>query len=229
MPTDYAKRYQALVSQMTGPDGAATAVGGHFEEFGVLMRDILAEAGLREKDYLIDVGCGSGRLAHMLTVERYLGTDVVPELLEHARSICPNPNWRFELVDDRIAIPEQDGVADMVCFFSVFTHLLHEDSFRYLREARRVLRPGGKVLFSFLEFRAGNHWAVFEDMIRNSETGQPSPHNQFLDREAIQAWASHAGFSIERFSMEAGQAMRHPYDNGIFERLGQSVCVLVAL
>jgi SAM-dependent methyltransferase len=214
MPTDYAKRYQALVSQMTGPDAAATAVGGHFEEFGVIMRDILAEAGLRGNDYLIDVGCGSGRLAHMLTVERYLGIDVVPELLRHARSICPNPAWRFELVDD-IVIPESDGAADMACFFSVFTHLLHEDSFRYLRQARRTLRAGGKAVFSFLEFRS-EHWHIFDAMVRDLDENRERPHNQFMDRDAIRMWARNAGFSVERFDEEAGQ------------RLGQSVCVLVA-
>src|SRR5690349_14009653 len=129
------------------------------------MRDILLTAGLSDSQYLIDVGCGCGRLAHTLTVERYLGTHVVPELLQHARVLCPNPRWRLELVDGT-TIPERSGVADMVCFFSVLTHLLHEDSYCYLREAQRVLRPGGKVVFSFLEFRAETHWAVFESMVQ---------------------------------------------------------------
>ena len=212
--TDYAGNYKKMVSTLKGPDAAATAVGGHYEEFGVIMRDILIEAGLRDSNYLIDVGCGSGRLAHKLSVERYLGTDVVPSLLDHARSVCPNPAWRFRVVDE-IVIPEQDGIVDMACFFSVFTHLLHEDSFRYLREARRVLRPGGKVVFSFLEFRA-EHWHIFEAGVRDHDENRERPHNQFLDRDAIRMWARHAGFSVERFDDEAAR------------RLGQSVCVLIA-
>jgi SAM-dependent methyltransferase len=210
----YGETYREHVRSVTDrPNWISDAVGGHFEEFGALMRDLLAEFGLRDSHYLIDVGCGSGRLAHKLSVERYLGTDVVPALLNHARSICPHPAWRFEFVDD-ILIPETDGVADMVCFFSVFTHLMPVDCFRYLTEARRVLKPDGKVVFSFLEFRAPNHWTVFEGMVRDRALLEH--HNQFLDRDGIRLWAKHTGFHIEVFL----DGETHP--------LGQSVCVLEA-
>jgi SAM-dependent methyltransferase len=213
---NYAATYQEHVRRLADqPEAVSQAVGGHFDDFGALMRDILVDSGLQNSDYLIDVGCGSGRLAHMLTVDRYLGTDVVPELLHSARALCPNPAWRFETVSD-IVIPEQDATADMVCFFSVFTHLLHEDCFRYLGEARRVLRANGKAIFSFLEFRAGNHWVVFEDMVRARSQGDERPHNQFLDRDAIRLWAQHSGFLVQGFI------------DGETHTLGQSVCLLAA-
>jgi ubiquinone/menaquinone biosynthesis C-methylase UbiE len=64
-------------------------------------------------------------------------------------------------------IPEKDGEADFVCFFSVLTHLLHEQGFVYLQEAKRVLKPGGKIVFSFLEFAVPDHWAVFEGTVND--------------------------------------------------------------
>jgi len=170
--SDSARTYreftERLRSQHSEETAMSLAVGGQFHSFGVLMRQVLVDAGLRNSDYLIDVGCGSGRLSHTLTMERYLGTDVVPDLLAYARSLCPNPSWRFALVND-ISIPEADGAADMVCFFSVFTHLLHEDSYRYLLEAHRVLKPGG--LFS-------RRWSTHAPMapaspIINSSAGTP--------------------------------------------------------
>jgi SAM-dependent methyltransferase len=207
------------------------AVGGDYESFGLLMRRILVDAGLRDSGYLIDVGCGSGRLAHVLTVEKYLGTDVVPELLAYTRSVCSNPAWRFELVND-IVIPEQAGVADMVCFFSVLTHLLHEDAYRYLAEAHRVLKPGGKVVLSFLEFKIYCHWDVFQEMVNHREPGRP--HNQFMSRDAIASWAAHLGFSVE--ATYDGDTPHIPFqgrlkldDGRVVEgmtSLGQSVCVL---
>jgi len=36
----------------------------------------------------------------------------------------------------------------MICAFSVFTPVEHEDSYRYLASARRVVRPGGHFVFS---------------------------------------------------------------------------------
>ncbi len=206
----YRSHFQRLAQQ---PDAFSQAVGGHFEEFGTVMQDLLTRFGLQDSHYLIDVGCGSGRLAHKLTVEHYLGTDVVPELLDNARAICAKPEWRFELVNN-IVIPEQDGPADMVCFFSLFTHLLHEDSFRYLREARRVLRPQGRAVFSFLEFSAPDHWKIFDNMIQIRDQHQEVPHTQFIDREGIRLWAEHVGFSVVGF-IDADKS-----------GLGQSVCVL---
>lgn len=230
---DYVARYRSLVANLVGSSShvMSIAVGGQYEPFGILMREILINAGLRNSGYLIDVGCGSGRLAHVLSIERYLGTDIVAELLAHARSCCSNPVWRFELVND-IVIPESAGAADMVCFFSVFTHLLHEDTYRYLREAHRVLKPDGKVVFSFLEFKIPSHWAVFAGMIEHREGGQV--HNQFISRDAIASWCGHLGFSIE--NTYDGDTPHIPLqqpltldDGRVVEgmtSLGQSVCIL---
>lgn len=235
--SDFIRAYRAHVrklrEQHPQEKAMALAVGAQFHSFGILMRQILLDAGLPNDGYLIDVGCGSGRLARTLSVEHYLGTDVVPDLLEYARSICPNPGWRFMLVES-IAIPESDAVADMVCFFSVFTHLLHEDSYRYLLEARRVLKPGGKVVFSFLEFRVGSSWRIFAGMVDAQAQGLDQHHNQFLSRDAIESWASHAGFDIE--AIFAGDEPHIPVpepvqldDGRTIEgrtSLGQSVCIL---
>jgi len=209
------------------------AVGGQFEAFGILSRQILLDHGLERSAYLVDVGCGAGRVAHVLEVERYLGTDIVPDLLAHARALCPNPNWRFELVDD-ITIPEQDSQADMVCFFSVVTVLLHKNSFRYLREAQRVLKPGGKIVVTFLEFAIPLHWGVFEGTVAARERGEDREHTQFVSRAAIAAWAHHCGLRIDAFYDGDRPYVKPPHpvtlDDGTIvtdmTTLGQSVCVL---
>lgn len=122
------------------------AVGGAPEVIGALELALLRYAGLQQDDYLIDIGCGSGRLTLPLSLShkgRYLGTDLVPELLEYNKNRTNRPDWRFDEVDG-LTIPEDDSRAGMVCFFSVFTHLLLEQTFLYLEEARRVLRPGAR-------------------------------------------------------------------------------------
>jgi ubiquinone/menaquinone biosynthesis C-methylase UbiE len=214
------------------------AVGGQFESLGKMMLWLLIDEGLKPEDCLIDIGCGSGRLSHALIdylKGNYLGTDIVSDLLEHARTLCANrSDWRFELVNS-IAIPAARESADMVCAFSVFTHLLHEDAYRYLLEVHRVLRPGGKFVFSFLEFRVPATWTVFESMVQARETGVEKQHDQFLSRDAIDVWSSYSGFEIQ--NIYDGQVpyvhLRHTLkmdDGRLLERmgsLGQSVAILV--
>ncbi len=56
--------------------------------------------------------------------------------------------WSFKLLDE-IEITEADAVADFVVFFSVFTHLEEKESYRYLEEAKRVLKKNGTIVISF--------------------------------------------------------------------------------
>lgn len=199
--TDPTKRvsypeYVAALKQKLGEDaGLRAAVGGDFIATGTIEEQLLKSLGLHDGQTVVDVGCGSGRLAYQLTKYpklNYLGTDVVSELLGYAKTLCARSEWRFEQVED-IKIPAADRTADFVCFFSVFTHLLHEQTYRYLSEAVRVLAPGGKVVLSFLEFKLAAHWSVFEDTVR--ETDQHL--NQFIDREGIMAWARHLGLAVD--------------------------------
>jgi SAM-dependent methyltransferase len=235
--TPYREHVRRLIDSHDGENEAmAAAVGGEFAAVGAIERDLLVQWGLRDDAYLVDVGCGSGRLAQPLDqggfAGRYLGTDVVPELLAHARKSIDRPDWRFELADG-LAIPEADEQVDMVAFFSVFTHLLHEHSYVYLREARRVLKPGGRVVFSFLEFAVAGHWPVFDARAEGGQWAAGSL-DMFMSRDAIGAWAEHLDLRV--LALERGDTahipLSHPvvFDDGTVVEgtgaLGQSVCVL---
>jgi SAM-dependent methyltransferase len=231
---DYRKLVRELIAAHPLDEAMSMAVGGNFEAMGALERRLLVSVGLRPEHTLVDVGCGAGRLTKALvpylTHGRYLGTDVVPELLDYARRGCP-PSWQFEVVEG-LRIPFADSCADFATFFSVFTHLLHEESFAYLVEARRVVRPGGTIVFSFLEF--GLHWDVFEATAIATMRGQPTGHlNVFIGRDAIEAWAAHLG--LEVVAIHAGTdpfipALPADPATGAAaapaQGLGQSVCVL---
>ena len=65
--------------------------------------------------------------------------------------LYPNTTCRVTLqrqLKDQFDLP--DNAADMLCAFSVFTHMEHEDTYRYLVNARRVIKPGGRLVFSCL-------------------------------------------------------------------------------
>jgi len=236
--TNFHETSKRLIRQLkltTDPTAAMKlAVGGDFDAIGILERETLKHAGLKSDGYLIDVGCGPGRLALPLSAYltgNYLGIDIVPDFIEFARKLVHRTNWRFETAPG-LSIPEADGVADMVCFFSVFTHLLHEQSYIYLREAKRVLKSGGKIVFSYLDFSVPQHWPVFEANVAGVD--RDIQLNVFIDKEAIMAWAAHLNLAVE--SINPGNEMNIPlpfpirFENGEvmqeFGSVGQSVVVL---
>lgn len=238
--TDFRKShrrlFQLLRVTLSVEDAARTAVGGEFDATGRLERETLIHHGLQPHHYLIDVGCGSGRLAKPLAeylTGPYLGIDVVPDLLAYARTLVPRPDWRFEAARG-VTIPEEDGKADMVCFFSVLTHLLHEESFLYLREAKRVLKPGGRIVLSFLDYRIPFGWAVFETNLKDVGIGA-QPLNAFISIDMLREWAKHLDLDVDviKDGNEPYIPLSKPiaYEDGtVFTdraSFGQSVCVMI--
>ena len=155
----FVRDYRALAADMLATKTRDEAMGlivggGDYETMGAIQAGMLTNIGFGAGHSLVDVGCGSGRLARRLTATYgdkidYLGIDVVPEMLAYAKEhACPR--YRFVLTE-RCAIAADDASADFVIAMSVFTHLRKNDVAQYLREIGRVLRPGGKLLFSFLE------------------------------------------------------------------------------
>ena len=155
---DHVRRLEQRLG--SGNEALRLAVGGESEAVGKLEYYLLRSLGLTRGPLVVDIGCGSGRLAQQLAPDkgiRYIGTDVVPRLIESAQALTMRDDWKFSVVDD-VQIPCTDNVADFVTFFSVLTHTTHEESCKYLQEASRCLKVGGHVVISFLEFRIPCHW-----------------------------------------------------------------------
>ena len=76
---DAYRQFVRSLGQTHGHDKAMQlAVGGEFDAMGVIEREILITHGLRPTDFVIDVGCGSGRLSKPLShylEGPYLGID----------------------------------------------------------------------------------------------------------------------------------------------------------
>ena len=230
----YLDHVARLERRLSTDDALRRAVGGEFIAIGKLEYHLLRSRGLKDGHLVVDVGCGSGRLACQLAPFpdlRYIGCDVVPRLLEYADDLCERPDWRFEATNGT-SIPCDSGIADFVCFFSVFTHLGQEDIYRYFREAHRVLKPGGLMVMSFLEFRVASHWATFIASV--DQTREDHHLNQFIERDSIHAWAAPSGFDVR--SIHGGDTLYIPlpedviYENGAratgAASLGQSVAIL---
>ncbi|MET0003283.1 MAG: class I SAM-dependent methyltransferase [Candidatus Thiodiazotropha sp.] len=233
---DYNKLVKRMLSRkdQSKEEAMAESIGGNFIPFGLIMRHLLLKYGLKPNDTVCDIGCGAGRLAYALKEMpelKFVGIDVVEDLLDYADQLCERQDWEFHNSTD-FKIPLPDDSVEMVTAFSVFTHLLHEESFMYLCEAQRVLKPSGKIVFSFLDFSIHSHWAVFRS---NIEHLYNRVHlNQFLHEGAIRVWCKHLNLNV--VDILPGDVKNIPLrapvtlEDGTVEKeyaaLGQSVCVL---
>jgi ubiquinone/menaquinone biosynthesis C-methylase UbiE len=113
-------------------------------EGGKLLVDRL---GPDEGARVLDVGCGTGRLTHWIA-ERVgikgavTGIDPLEERIQIARSRGGN-NVRFEVGQAEDLRVLEDASFDAVCMSSVLHWV--SDKAKALAEARRVLRPGGRL------------------------------------------------------------------------------------
>lgn len=217
---DYERHVSDLVARYPIDEAMSLAVGGGYDQIGEILFEILIQNGLTNDMKLIDLGCGSGRAAKAISKRRhieYLGIDIVEVLLDYAKTVCPS-HYRFRR-NVNLKIEEPEGIADMVCAFSLFTHLLHEETYIYLREIHRCLKQGGKLVFSFLEFHQPVHWGIFAQTVNDRYLGKTSHLNMFIERNVIERWSQALGFHQLSFVDSTDKRW-----NG--QALGQSIAIL---
>jgi ArsR family transcriptional regulator len=123
--------------------GAAPGEGAPYL-LGCLREEALAALAPREWT-VVDAGCGDGFLTELLAdrFDRVIAVDHSPERLAAAREGLARKgiDWRLGEAD---ALPVPAASADAV-FLSLVLH--HVPAIQpVLREARRILRPGGRVV-----------------------------------------------------------------------------------
>jgi SAM-dependent methyltransferase len=163
---------------------------------------VLRHHGLTDGMAIYDLGCGCGRTAQALHRQgwqgQYAGADVVQELLDELAFRCPGYQTQLNVTPQIIA---PDGSLDMIFHWSVFTHLYPGESYLYTVDAFRALKPGGKMVFSFLELEEPAHDRVWDANLVHIRAGQSAQHlDAFLHRDWIRRFARDAGFMEPKFT-----------------------------
>lgn len=115
---------------------------------------------------VLDIGCGNGRAYQLfegLAIE-YEGLDSSEELIRIAKERVRDQLANFT-VGDMLALPDGDGSYDMAMMIASFHHIPSKKyRLQTLREACRVLRPGGHlVMTNWNRWRLG-YWRQIADM-----------------------------------------------------------------
>jgi SAM-dependent methyltransferase len=131
---------------------------------------------------ILDVGCGTG--ANLLMLSKYGDAEGV-DISEDALAFCRERGLEKVKHGAAEELPYDGGTFDLVTALDVVEHI--DDDVASLREMRRVLRPGGRVLlfvptFMFL-------WGLQDDV---------SNHRRRYRLPELHRVLEQAGFEVER-------------------------------
>jgi ubiquinone/menaquinone biosynthesis C-methylase UbiE len=113
---------------------------------------MLGRIGLEPGEVLIDIGTGRGEMLAVAIehgAARAVGIEYSPDAAALARRTIEMRGMEdhAEVVEaDARSIPLPDETADVVTLLDVVEHLMPDELDRSLREAHRLLRPGGRLL-----------------------------------------------------------------------------------
>ena len=198
---------------------------GDFQAIGVmLLANLTDHAGFSASDRVLDIGCGNGRVAAQLSPMLrehggYVGFDISRAgIAACRRQFAGQPHMAFQHLDvwngeynakGKVAeidtvFPVADASIDLAFATSVFTHLRMPAVRRYLAEAARVLKPGGRFAFTAFALEPGREATVAFPFTRFDETSaavDPKYPERAIGhrREVLEAAVADAGLPVGEF------------------------------
>ena len=155
-------------------------------------RDALGDAA---DGVILDLACGPGVVTAAVArgAKKAVGFDVTPAMLEKARKRCAeaglvNVEFRHGNAEE---LPFENGSFDGVVTRLAIHHFADPD--RVLREAARVLRPGGRLVLVDVVVSEDRDEAALQNAIENLR--DPS-HLRMLPAAELDALVAAAGFDI---------------------------------
>ena len=153
-------------------------IAGHFSDTrSFLWEDlILLKEFVKDRDRILDIGCGNGRLYQLFSslsssegvvndelgirnIE-FVGLDISEKLVEIARKSFLECKF---LAGDMRSLPFEDDSFDVVFSLVAFHHLPDRGSqIQALKEIKRVVKPGATAVLL--------NWNAYSDWVKNKES-----------------------------------------------------------
>jgi ubiquinone/menaquinone biosynthesis C-methylase UbiE len=193
------KRPGFIARQAGHPDGflGRLLLGVMARETARFNDEVLDAVAIAPAERVLEIGFGHGRTlqaaAERAPDARFAGIDIAATAVHAAERRCRSlvAQGRLDLrVGDGRELPWPDATFDAA--FSVHTLYFWPEPERQLAEARRVLRPGGRLVLGFRERT--------EDAVRRF----PPPTYRFHAIDEVTAMLSRAGFGSPSVTRSRG-------------------------
>ncbi len=154
-------------------------------------RDIAQQIRTVPYEALLDVGCGTGFLLDLLVMQkaaRYSGLDLSEEMIRVAKGkAIPGAEFVAGSADK---LPYPDESFDIVACSQSFHHYPYPE--KAMREAKRVLKPGGLYILSDTGIGGIGAWIDNHILFKLMKSGDCHTTN----RKGIEKMMAGAGFTI---------------------------------
>ncbi len=156
VPVEFRRNY-SVVDEDATIDGAEWLIGHMCEHLGI------PDLGAAD---VLDFGCGvrftQAFLNRNIPVKRYVGVDAYGEMIEFLQANVTDPRFDFvhvnahnelynptgEIMSEQTSLPIDGQQFDLICLFSVFTHLAPHDYATMLKLLRRFVKPTGRLFYT---------------------------------------------------------------------------------
>jgi SAM-dependent methyltransferase len=141
----------------------------HIKQFTHPLNEALVNKYIKADDYILDYGCGYGRITGILFnagFKNIVGVDTSSRLIERGKQL--NPGIKLLAIENPLAMPFSDAYFDVIILFAVLTCIPSND--------------GQKELISLLQSKLKNGGIIYiSDYYLQEETSEVSRYEYFND------------------------------------------------
>ena len=190
-------------------DSQSTGIKGLDEAF-----DWLCESG----GSILDFGCGNGVSLHYCALRgtrKHLAIDISEEGIRIAEKRPFNGDAEFDYKAGGVEVLSKVGSASMdgVILMNIIDNLHPDDGVKTLKEIKRILRPGGKVLVKLNPYLTEEQIQEYD--IKTIE-GNFLDDGLFLWNQTTEEWSSFFSKSFEIFKQYDIYYKEHEQYNRVF-------------